>query len=105
MITDNLRLVLSPNLTISVSTIQNATTSNHLNNCSIDFVKEEYTKIGDHKVLRRTVINISPAKSFQLKSSANSTDSFQFIDKKNFKPTSAEPDGAENPTAGATTTI
>ena len=106
MIKDNLRLVLSPNLTISVSTIQNETTSNHLNNCSIDFVKEEYTKIGDHKLLRKTVINISPAEYFQLKFSANSIDSFlQFIDKKNVKPASAEhEEGGENPTAGATTT-
>ena len=100
MIKDNQRLVLSSNLTISVSTIQNATTSNHLNNCSIDFVKEEYRKIGDHKLLRKTVSKISPAEYFQLKSSANSIDSFlQFIVKKNVKPTSAELDeGAENPT-------
>ena len=106
MVKDNLRLVLSPNLTISASTIQNATTSNHLNNCSTDFVKEEYTKIGDHKFLRKTVISISAAEYFQLKSSANSIDSYlQFIDKQNVKPTSAELDeGAEKPTAGATTT-
>ena len=92
MIKDNLRLVLSPNLTIPVSTLQNAT-SNHLNNCSIDFVKAVYTKIGDHKLLRKTVINISPAEYFQLKSTANSIDSFlQFIDQKNVKPTSAELD-------------
>ena len=106
MIKDNLRLVLSPYLTISVSTIQNATTSNHLNNCSIDFVEEEYTKNGYHKLLRKTVIDLSPAEFFQLKSRAISIDSFlQSIDKKNVRPTSAELDeGAENPTAGATTT-
>ena len=95
MIKDNLRLVLIPNLTVSVSIIQKAATSNHLNNWSIDFVKEEYTKIVDHKFLRKTVINISPGEYFQVKSSANSLDCFlQFIDNKIVKPTYAGLEGA-----------
>ena len=105
MIKYNLRLVLSPNLRVSVTTLQNALLSNHLNNCLKDFVKQEYTKIGDHKLLSKTFVNIAPAEYFQLKSSANSIDSFlQFIDEKNVEPTSAEIDeGAENPAAGAIT--
>ena len=54
MIKDNQRLLLSPNLLISVSKTQHVTSSNHLNNCSIDFVNEGYTKIGDQVFLRKT---------------------------------------------------
>ena len=106
MIKDNQRLLLSPNLIISVSKTQHVSTSKHLNNCSIDFVNEGYTKTGDQVFLRKTVINITPAEYFQVKSSANSVDSFlQFIDNKNVKPAYAELDeAAENQTAGANTT-
>ena len=83
---ENLQLVLSPNLTISVSTSKHVVISNHLNNCSIDFVQKEYTKDGDHNNLWKLVFNVSPAEFFQLKSSANSIDFFlQFIDNKNVK--------------------
>ena len=61
MIKDNLWLVLSPNLTNSVGKSQQMATSSHLNNCSIDFVKDEYTKNGDHKLYGKQLsLNLQP---------------------------------------------
>ena len=80
MIKNNLRLFSSPNLRNSVSSTQHVATSNHSNNCSLDFVKEDFTEFDDQKLLLKEIINMPTAGYFQLESSANCIDSFlQFI--------------------------
>ena len=98
MIKNNVRLVSSPNLRNSVSTTQHVATINHLNNCSLDFVKEDFTEFGDQKFLRKAIINIPTAGYFQLESSANCIDSIlQFTENNNVQPTSTElVEAAEN---------
>ena len=72
---DNLFLILSPSVTISVSTINQVNIRNVPENITIELVKEEYRQVGLHKLLRKTVIHLSYAAFLQLKSS---TDSIHF---------------------------
>ena len=86
MLKDNLQLTLSPNLMLTVTLL-----SHDQDNCSLELVKEEYKKVGDHKLFRKAVIILTQTEYHNLKaSSISSFDCFlDFIKSHNVKSTTA----------------
>ena len=70
---DNLRLTLSPNLSLSVSTTSDSTVDT---DPKIRIVKDEVKQVGSHKILRKGVIQLTANEYTRLKASLNSIDSF-----------------------------
>ena len=88
MLKDYLQLTLSPNLKLTVTPL-----SHDKDKCSLELVKEEYKKVGEHKLLRKAVITLTPTEYHNLKSSISSYDCFlDFIKSHNVKTTIAAVD-------------
>ena len=88
---DNLRITLSPNLTLTV--IKPTLTTYNSNNIDIKLVKEEERFIGQHKLLRKGIINFTVAEFLQLKSTIPTIHSFlSFVSTEDVQPDTAEID-------------
>ena len=73
-----LKLKLSENLFLTTTTVKEPTvtsTSNQLHT-NIHLVKEEYKQLGEHRVIRKAIIQLTSDKYSLLKASINSIDSF-----------------------------
>ena len=68
---DSLRLTLSPSLSLSISTLKETKSEPE-----IKIIKEEFKQVGTHKLLKKTVIQLTQIEYALLKTSFNSIDSF-----------------------------
>ena len=90
---DNLHLTLSTNLTLSVITTAHLDSDCSQEDWCIELIKEEYKKVGEHRLLRKAVISLSPTEYQQFLPSTSSVDSFlKFVSTNHVKSTSPEID-------------
>ena len=87
---NNLQLNLSPNLSLSVTTTSEVTRDA---DARIKLVKDEFKQVGSHKLLRKSVIQLTASEHSQLKSSFESIYSFISFVNKNVKQTTTASDG------------
>ena len=69
----NLQLTLSPNLSLSVTATLEVTRNAE---AKIKLVKDEFKQVGSHKLLRKSVIQLTASEYSQLKTSFETIDSF-----------------------------
>ena len=67
-----LQLTLSPNLSLSVTTLEVTRDAE----AKIKLVKDEFKQVGSHKLLRKGVIKLTASEYSQLKTSFETIDSF-----------------------------
>ena len=100
---NNLQLTLSPNLSLSVTTTSEVTRAA---DARVKLVKDDFKQVGSHKLLRKSVIQLTASEYSQLKSSFESIDSFISFVNKNAKQTTTGSDGGpQYQTAQATTKV
>ena len=73
MLNNNLHLILSPNLSTSTTS---PVPNNPSEECLIELAKEEYKTVGDHKLLKKTLICITYSEYCQLKLMTETVGSF-----------------------------